>query len=73
MSFNQVVRAVGFSIGSALGGLTLAAYTAAGAAFPSDAGYTVASWLGAAGMCVTIIAALLLRPPITLAQRSRGR
>ncbi len=61
MSFNQVVRSVGFSIGSALGGLTLAAYTSVGSKFPADFGYTVASWLGAGAMTVTVIAALTLR------------
>ncbi|MEU9116700.1 MFS transporter [Streptomyces sp. NPDC048483] len=61
MSFNQVVRSVGFSIGSALGGLTLAARTPVGSVFPTDAGYTTASWLGAAVMAVTVVSALTLR------------
>lgn len=61
MSFNQVVRSVGFSIGSALGGLTLAAYTANGSTFPAYEGYSYASWLGASGMFLTVVAALLLR------------
>lgn len=60
MSFNQVVRSVGFSIGSALGGLTLAANTPVGATFPTDTGFTTASWLGAAAMGVTVVAALTL-------------
>jgi predicted MFS family arabinose efflux permease len=61
MSFNQVVRSVGFSIGSALGGLTLAATTPAGAAFPTDAGYATAAWIGAAVVAVTVGTALSLR------------
>ncbi len=61
MSFNQVVRSVGFSIGSALGGLTLAVYTPVSSRFPADTGYTTASWLGAAAMGITVIAALTLR------------
>jgi predicted MFS family arabinose efflux permease len=61
MSFNQVVRSVGFSIGSALGGLTLAAHTPVGSTFPTDTGYTTASWLSAAAMGVTVVAALTLR------------
>jgi predicted MFS family arabinose efflux permease len=61
MSFNQVVRSVGFSIGSALGGLTLAAHTPSGSTFPTDNGYTTASWLGAAAMAVTVVTALTLR------------
>ncbi|PRF43961.1 MFS transporter [Burkholderia multivorans] len=60
MSFNQVIRSVGFSIGSALGGLTLAAYTPVASKFPTDAGYTTASWLGAAAMGVTVVVALTL-------------
>lgn len=61
MSFNQVVRSVGFSIGSALGGLVLAAHTGAGATFPSEAGYTTAAWAGTAAMAVTIVITLVLR------------
>lgn len=61
MSFNGVVRSVGFSIGSALGGLTLAAYIPTGTTFPDAEGYTTAAWLGAAAMAVTIVAALLFR------------
>ncbi|RFC75113.1 MFS transporter [Streptomyces sp. AcE210] len=61
MSFNQVVRSVGFSIGSALGGLVLAAHTPADSTFPTNGGYTTASWLGTAAMGVTVLAALTLR------------
>ena len=46
MSVNQVVRSVGFSLGSAVGGLTLAAGTTT--AFPTDTSYTTAAWIGAA-------------------------
>jgi predicted MFS family arabinose efflux permease len=48
MGLNQVVRAVGFSTGSALGGLVLAASTPAGELLPTSGGYTVAAWVGAA-------------------------
>ncbi|MEV1171732.1 MFS transporter [Nonomuraea sp. NPDC049784] len=61
MSFNQVVRSVGFSIGSALGGLVLAAHTGTGATFPTEAGYTTAAWAGAAAMAVTVLISLVLR------------
>ncbi|MFT3813394.1 MAG: MFS transporter [Acidovorax sp.] len=61
MSFNQIVRSVGFSMGSALGGLMLAVYTPVGARFPTNMGYTAASWLGAAAMGITVVAALALR------------
>ena len=46
MSVNQVVRSVGFSVGSALGGLILSAHTLRGG-FPTQSGYTTASILGA--------------------------
>jgi MFS family permease len=59
MGLNQVVRAVGFSTGSAVGGLILAASTAAGGLLPSDRGYTSAAWAGVAVTAVGIgIAAL---------------
>lgn len=53
MSVNQVVRSVGFSLGSATGGLTLAAGTTT--QFPTDTAYTTASWIGAAVMLTTTI------------------
>ncbi|MFC5266084.1 MFS transporter [Kribbella qitaiheensis] len=59
MSFNQVVRSVGFSLGSAVGGLVLAAGTDTGSLFPTDAAYTTAAWIGAAataGAALTTIA-----------------
>jgi predicted MFS family arabinose efflux permease len=48
MGLNQVVRAVGFSTGSALGGLVLAASTPPGQLLPNSGGYTIAAWAGAA-------------------------
>ncbi|WP_246127992.1 MFS transporter [Amycolatopsis rhizosphaerae] len=48
MSVNQVVRSVGFSLGSALGGLVLAAYTVPGHFVPTGPGYTTAAWTAAA-------------------------
>jgi predicted MFS family arabinose efflux permease len=53
MSVNQVVRSVGFSIGSALGGLILAAHTTD--VFPSEAGYATAAWTGAATTAGTLL------------------
>ncbi|WKB35334.1 MFS transporter [Terrilactibacillus sp. S3-3] len=38
MSFNQIIRSIGFSIGSALSGLILSAYTASGQTFPVERG-----------------------------------
>lgn len=64
MSVNQVVRSVGFSIGSALAGLSLAAYTPAGDAFPREPGYGTAAWVGAAVTAATllVIGAFALAP-----------
>jgi MFS family permease len=66
MSFNYVVRSVGFSLGSALGGLILAAGTDAGHPFPNDGAYTTAAVVGIAAMAVTTLVGLVLarqRPP----------
>ena len=52
MGFYQVVRYIGFSIGSALAASVLAAHTAAGAALPGESGFVTALALGA-GLCVT--------------------
>lgn len=61
MSVNAVVRSVGFSTGSALGGLILAAHTTS--VFPRESGYAAAAWIGAAATAGTllIIAVLPLR------------
>lgn len=60
MSFTQVVRSVGFSLGSAVGGLMLAAGTDAGQLFPTDGAYTTAALIGIATMAVTAIASATL-------------
>jgi predicted MFS family arabinose efflux permease len=60
MSFNQVVRSVGFSLGSALGGLVLAAGTNAGHLFPTNAAYTTAALIGIAAMALTAITSIAL-------------
>jgi MFS family permease len=58
MSVNQVVRSVGFSIGSALGGFILAAHTTD--VFPSQRGYTTAAWVGFATTAATLLIAMAL-------------
>lgn len=62
MSVNYVVRSVGFSLGSALGGLVLAAGTRRGHLFPDDRAYSTAAWLGMAVMAVTATASVALAP-----------
>jgi len=60
MSVNQVVRSVGFSIGSALGGLILAGHTSK--LFPRESGYTIAAWTGAAATAATLLVIAATRP-----------
>ncbi len=60
MSVNQVVRSVGFSIGSALGGLILASYTTD--VFPHESGYTTAAWTGAATTAANLLVIAATRP-----------
>jgi len=59
MSVNQVVRSVGFSLGSAVGGLMLAAGTTTGR-FPNDSAYTTAAWIGTTIMAVTVVTCIVL-------------
>jgi MFS family permease len=51
MGFYQVVRYIGFSIGSALAASILAAHTPAGQHLPTETGFETALWGGAA-LCV---------------------
>ena len=60
VSFNQVVRSVGFSLGSAVGGLILAAGTDSRRVFPTDAAYATAAWIGAATMAAAAMTSVAL-------------
>jgi hypothetical protein len=60
MSFNYVVRSVGYSLGSAIGGLVLAAGTATGRLFPNDDAYTTAALVGIGAMAITTLTSLAL-------------
>lgn len=60
MSFNYVVRSVGYSLGSAIGGLVLAAGTDSGHIFPNDSAYTMAALIGIAAMAITTMTSLAL-------------
>jgi MFS family permease len=60
MSFNYVVRSVGYSLGSAIGGLVLATGTNAGHLFPSDGAYDTAALIGIAAMAITTMTSLAL-------------
>ncbi|MEV6840414.1 MFS transporter [Streptomyces sp. NPDC051133] len=60
MSFNYVVRSVGYSLGSAIGGLILAAGTGPGHLFPDDGAYTTAALIGIGAMAITTLTSLAL-------------
>ncbi|ACU73442.1 major facilitator superfamily MFS_1 [Catenulispora acidiphila DSM 44928] len=62
MGVNQVVRSIGFSLGSTLSALLLAAHTPAGAVFPTDEGFTVTAWIGAAVTAIALGISFTLRP-----------
>ncbi|MFC4943165.1 MFS transporter [Pseudonocardia sp. GCM10023141] len=60
MSFNYVVRSVGYSLGSAIGGLILAAGTVPDHLFPDDSAYTTAALVGIGAMAITTLTSLAL-------------
>ncbi|MFB7198063.1 MFS transporter [Streptomyces sp. NPDC056240] len=60
MSFNYVVRSVGYSLGSAVGGLILAAGTGPGRLFPDDSAYTTAALVGIGAMAIATLTSLAL-------------
>ena len=64
MGFYQVVRYIGFAIGSALAASVLAAHTAPGAALPGESGFSTALAVGA-GLClVAALVAWVLPGPV---------
>ncbi|MHA7985376.1 MFS transporter [Rathayibacter sp. CAU 1779] len=63
LSINQIVRSVGFSIGSALAGLLLAMATSHGSVFPAENGYAIAA--------VCVLPLLVLSAAVILVPRRR--
>jgi predicted MFS family arabinose efflux permease len=61
MGFYQVVRYVGFSLGSALTASILASHTPAGKHLPSEDGYTLALWIAVA-ICIAAAALAWVLP-----------
>jgi MFS family permease len=61
MGFYQVVRYIGFSLGSALAAAVLAGHTPAGAHLPNESGYVTAAWVAAA-LCVAAAAVAWILP-----------
>jgi MFS family permease len=62
MGFYQVIRSIGFSVGSALVASILAGYAAAGSGLPTEAGYSVALWIGAGACVAAAVVSLWLSP-----------
>ncbi|MER5640212.1 MFS transporter [Kitasatospora sp. NPDC002227] len=60
ISFNQVLRYIGYSTGSALSAAVLQAHTPAGAVLPSGSGYPAAAWIGCAVSALAAVIAVVL-------------
>jgi predicted MFS family arabinose efflux permease len=73
MSFNQILRYVGYSTGGALGAVLLQAHTTPGQSLPANSGYSIIGVVGGLGWVLTAAAAILLplgrRPRPDLAQQ----
>ncbi len=72
MGFYQVVRYIGFSLGSALAASILASHTAPGQHLPGVGGYTLGLWVAAA-ICVVAAALAWLLPAGSETGLLRGR
>ncbi len=72
MGFYQVVRYIGFSLGSALAASVLAGHTATGAHLPGESGFVTALAVGA-GLCVAAGAAAWVLPGPAPAAARRPR
>ena len=71
LGFYQVVRFVGFSLGSGLGATVLAGYTRSGRVLPERAGFTVALLIGAGiSLLAAVVSASLGRRSTTLRSRT---
>jgi MFS family permease len=62
MGFYQVIRSIGFSVGSAFVASVLAAHEVAGAAFPDESAYVVSLWIGAAVSVAALVVAVAFSP-----------
>jgi len=75
MSFNQVLRYVGYSIGSALSATVLAAHTPSGQLLPTGSGYTSVALLGVGILVMTAVVSAVVpgreqAPDIELVEES---
>lgn len=62
-SFYQVLRYVGYSVGSALSATLLVVNTAGGSGTPSDDGYSAAAWMGIGVLIIATVVGLILSRP----------
>lgn len=62
LGFYQVVRAVGFSVGSTLTASILAGHTLTGSRAPTEQGFLVALWVGAVVCAIAALASAALSP-----------
>ena len=60
LGVNQVIRQIGFSIGSALGAAVLTGHTVAPDTLPTDAGYSVSALIGLALCLLTAVLSFVL-------------
>ncbi|MDO7869634.1 MFS transporter [Nocardioides jiangxiensis] len=58
LAMNQVLRQIGYSVGSALSATVLTAHTTGASPFPTDRGFTVGAWV-AVGLCVLTAAVVV--------------
>ncbi|WP_369355283.1 MFS transporter [Streptomyces sp. cg2] len=62
MSFNQVLRCVGYTVGSALSATVLQSHTAAGQLLPTAGGYSAAGLVGVLSAAAAVLIALVFSP-----------
>jgi hypothetical protein len=63
ISFYQLVRTVGYSLGSTLSAAVLVLYLPRGRVFPGDAGYSAATMVCAAVLVAALVASALFAIP----------
>ncbi|MFF1918972.1 MFS transporter [Streptomyces sp. NPDC058221] len=80
MSFNQVLRYIGYAVGSALSAAVLEGHTHTGAAYPASSGYTAVGLLSCGVWLATAVVAVAVpllrrgrRTPLTALSQERVR
>ncbi|WP_078901000.1 MFS transporter [Actinacidiphila yeochonensis] len=60
ISFNQVLRTIGYTTGSVLSAVVLEAHTPSGQPLPTNSGYETAAWLGCVIWVVTAVVTIIV-------------